>query len=81
MKYLFLTLLLSGFAFAETDVETSENIEVGSPKDCVALGKADDQQKEENRHLLQQKIMNCLGPQEDEKAESRDPKTAEVVSQ
>ena len=85
MKYLIAILLLSNLAFAITAPEevSSENVEVGAPKDCVTLGKSDDQGDDVDQLALQKKVMDCLGPQEDSSPEEIQKKSnsREVVSQ
>lgn len=80
MKYiLLLSVLMAGFAQAETtEVETTE-LEVGSPKDCVVLEKTEDQEKLGPQHELQQLITDCLSPEEQESKSQAKP--SEVVSQ
>lgn len=79
MKYLIALLLVTNVAVAqETDIQ---DIEVGSPRDCLVVGTADDQGEDVDRKQLQQKITDCLGPQEEEAKTQLEPKHHEVVSQ
>lgn len=79
MKYLLPLLFVISLAHAE---ETkTEDFEVGSPKDCVVVGSEDDQGDDVDRNQLQQKITDCLGPQEEEAKTQVETKHHEVVSQ
>jgi hypothetical protein len=81
MKILLLALLLiSTSLFADTTSE-SEEMEVGTPKDCTDLGKTNDQGREDERLELQHKITDCLGPEEEEAKTEVVEKTRKVVSQ
>ncbi len=80
MKYLLPLILLSGFASASAP-EYPEDMEVGSPKDCVIVGQTDDSTMEDEMTQVQRRVMDCLSPDEkaaEAKAENKNP---EVVSQ
>lgn len=79
MKYLLPLLFVMSLAHAQ-DTET-EVFEVGSPKDCVVVGSEDDQGDDVDRNQLQQKITDCLGPQEEEAKTQVETKHNEIVSQ
>lgn len=79
MKYLIPLFFLMGLAHAQELL--TEDIEVGSPKDCVVVGSEDDQGDDVDRNQLQQKITDCLGPQEEEAKTQVETKHHEVVSQ
>ena len=76
MKYLLLALLFANLADAVA--QTSDDMEVGAPKDCVVLGKTENE--ETDQHALQKQVMDCLGPQEETEMVELKKKT-EVVSQ
>jgi hypothetical protein len=75
MKYILLFSLLVGAA------AYADDIEVGTPKDCIDLGKSDDQGQDEDRLELQHKITDCLGPEDEEAKTEVVEKTRKVVSQ
>lgn len=79
MKYLILLCFVMGMAHAQ-EIET-QNIDVGSPRDCVVVGSEDDQGDDVDRNQLQQMITDCLGPQEEEAKTQVETKHHEVVSQ
>ena len=78
MKYLIALLFIANLAHAETQ---TEEIEVGSPRDCVVVGTEDDQGEDVDRKQLQQKITDCLGPQEEEAKTQIESKRHDIVSQ
>lgn len=78
MKSILLLIVFANLAVAETS--PTEDVEVGAPKDCVSLGKTNDQGEDVDQLALQKQVMDCLGPQEDiETVELK--KKNEVVSQ
>jgi len=79
MKHLITFLFIMGLAHAQ--VTESPEIEVGSPRDCVVVGSVDDQGDDADLNQLQQKITDCLGPQEEEAKTQVENKHPEVVSQ
>lgn len=79
MKYLLPLLFVMSLAHAEE--AKTEDFEVGSPKDCLVVGSQDDQGDDVDRNQLQQKITDCLGPQEEEAKTQVETKHHEVVSQ
>lgn len=79
MKYLISAILLTGLSFAHGETLMDEEIEVGSPRDCVAVGTKNDTALNNELNQIQQQITDCLAPQEEE-AQS-DKNHPEVVSQ
>jgi hypothetical protein len=78
MKYIITFFLLSGIAHAQFE-SNEEAIEVGSPRDCVVVGKKDDSAIADELNQIQMQITDCLAPQEEEaQIEQKHP---EVVSQ
>ncbi len=75
MKYLFTFFLLTGFALAENEIE------VGSPHDCVLVGTKNDSEISQELNQLQQQITDCLAPQEEEVSEIQSGNHHEIVSQ
>lgn len=76
MKYLIAFFLLTGIAFA-----TEEVLEVGSTNDCVVLGDSVDRKEEGLQTDLQQKVLDCLSPSEEETVKVKSQKGNELVSQ
>lgn len=75
MKYILSFLLMVGVAHA------SEEIEVGTPQDCLVVGSTDDQAIADELNYVQQQITDCLAPQEEQITESGLKTHPEVVSQ
>ncbi len=80
MKYLLILTLSLGYAFADAP-EYPEDMEVGSPKDCVVVGKSNDSTIEEELNQVQHRVMDCLSPDEKDAEAKSETKNPEVVSQ
>lgn len=70
MKYIFAAFLFTSLAHAITapetissEAETEAEMEVGAPKDCVVLGKTNDQSENADKLAIQKQVMDCLGPE------------------
>lgn len=80
MKYLISFILLSGLAHA-LPPEYPEEMEVGSAKDCVIVGKTDDTSMEDDLTQVQHRVMDCLSPDTNENEAKSETKHPEVVSE
>lgn len=80
MKFLILLILSTGISHAET-FDASEDIEVGSPRDCVVVGKTNDSKIADDLNQVQQQIIDCLAPQEEEAKSPVEKNHHQVVSQ
>jgi hypothetical protein len=79
MKYLLALVLFSTLALAQD--ESFEEIEVGSPRDCVVVGSKNDTAITNDLNQIQHQITDCLAPQEEQVSEDQAGNRREIVSQ